>query len=484
MTLNFQTSEVFCPHCGYIRQDELSQLDQKAQSVRAEATGKVVKLTHRGAVNAYAQAAWETGHDYLRRGDRAEALKAFQRSVDIQSDFADGHLWIAKTVDDEPSKREHLGAIVAHFPNHPEATRMLMVLNGRLSAEDVARTDNSSVEPALQKAEEIAAKIKALLCPQCGGRLTVNEAKKRVECVSCGFSAAQPSAAGIGEDSLLAALIERRAKPIRWNIGKRTFQCRECGAEHTLTAEKLTAQCRFCGSQNVLLNDTLGTFEQPHGMIRFQVSGEQALSGIEQSLKTISGKLGSLFGNQVVKIDPPQAVYLPFWAFDVDIEVSRTLIQYSTLFQDIPPMRFPEMMNDLVYCAVQHLPEALREGLEDYDLSATIPYDPKWLARVPAEVYTLDVDKASIEVRGRVQKRMRLKYPPEITQTKMDDRGKERQEITRHSTHIQAMALQLLLLPVWSATLLEKDGDTRLALVNGQTGKVTMGLYRKKERAT
>jgi hypothetical protein len=44
---------------------------------------------------------------------------------------------------------------------------------------------------------------------------------------------------------------------------------------------------------------------------------------------------------------------------------------------------------------------------------------------------------------------------------------------------IQQMSFRLLLLPVWSATVFEKDGDVRPALVNGQTGRVALGKARK-----
>ncbi len=44
------------------------------------------------------------------------------------------------------------------------------------------------------------------------------------------------------------------------------------------------------------------------------------------------------------------------------------------------------------------------------------------------------------------------------------------------------MSFRLLLLPVWIATLSEVDGDTRPALVNGQTVRVVLGSARKPHR--
>jgi hypothetical protein len=47
---------------------------------------------------------------------------------------------------------------------------------------------------------------------------------------------------------------------------------------------------------------------------------------------------------------------------------------------------------------------------------------------------------------------------------------------------MKQMTFRLLLLPVWSVTLFEEDGEVRPVLVNGQTGKVVLGKAKKPER--
>jgi hypothetical protein len=49
-------------------------------------------------------------------------------------------------------------------------------------------------------------------------------------------------------------------------------------------------------------------------------------------------------------------------------------------------------------------------------------------------------------------------------------------------TNVVQMGFRLVLAPVWVATLTEKDGDVRTALVNGQTGKVVLGKAQKPRR--
>lgn len=481
MLMNFTTSVVSCPGCGYVRPDEISRIDQKMEEIKSTNQRPAVQITHRGEVSAAARAAFDTGLDNLYRGNPQEAIHHFRRAIDFQHDFVDAHLWIAKTVTDEKTKRDYLGNVLAHAPNHLEAMRMMMVLNGRLTAEEAARTVNENTAPAQQNADEVAAKIKALVCPQCGGHLTLNEQMGRVYCSSCGYSAAKPKGV-VAEDSLTMALIERRAKPITWNIGKRVFECRQCGAEHTLTAEKLSARCRFCDSQNVIIHDVVNSFEQPHGILPFSIPAEEARDLIDKHLQGVKERINEFIfsGNKVASISAVEGAYLPFWAFDVDVSITRTRTNHANVFQDAIPEQWLEMMPDMVICAVKSMSQRLIDPMVNYDISQAVPYQPNYLAKYPAQLYTLDFDKASYEARGRAMDRVRARYRPHEERVYTDELGQERREIIRTSGHVQNMTLQLLLLPVWTATLTERDGDVRLALVNGQTGKVSMGLYRKR----
>jgi DNA-directed RNA polymerase subunit RPC12/RpoP len=481
MLLNFTTSVVACPGCGYVRPDEISQVGQKMQEVKANQQRPAVQITHRGEITAAARAAFDTGLDQLYQGNLTEAIRHFRRAIDFQTDFVDAHLWIAKTVEDEKAKRDYLGNVLAYSPNHLEAMRMMMVLNGRLTAEEAARTINENNAPKQQEAEEVAAKIKALVCPQCGGHLTLNEQIGRVYCSSCGYSAAKPKG-GVAEDLLTMALIERRAKPIKWNVGKRVFQCQQCGAEHTLTAEKLSARCRFCDSQNVIVHDLVNSFEQPNGILPFTLTADEARTLIDKHLQGMKERVNEFIfsGNKVAEISAVEGAYLPFWAFDIDVAMSRSRTNYANVFQELAPEQWLEIMPDTLICAVKSLPVRFVDPMTNYDISKAVPYQPNYLAKYPAQLYTIDFDKASYEARGQAMERVRARYRPQEERTYKDEMGQERKEITRTSGHVQNMTLQLLLLPVWTATLTERDGDVRLALVNGQTGKVSMGLYRKR----
>ena len=53
----------------------------------------------------------------------------------------------------------------------------------------------------------------------------------------------------------------------------------------------------------------------------------------------------------------------------------------------------------------------------------------------------------------------------------------------RISSLVKNMSFQLLLLPVWVASIIEEDDDRRSILVNGQTGEVVLGRVQKRDRS-
>jgi len=108
MLLNLSTSKVKCPKCGYLRPDEIGQLDKKIEQLRTQKPRPVISINHREQIEPRALAAFETGQYCLDRDDKAGALDAFRRAAQIQEDFADAHLWVAKLAIDRKEQRDAL----------------------------------------------------------------------------------------------------------------------------------------------------------------------------------------------------------------------------------------------------------------------------------------------------------------------------------------------------------------------------------------
>lgn len=482
MKVDLASGKIKCIECGAFlgeppNENTPLELDRGVNKPR-----RAMTVTHRGEVNHWAKAAFDTACDHIERGESEPALKALRRALENQPDFTDAHLWIAKLSSDEKTKRDHLSTIIAQDPTHAEAIRMLMVLNGRLTEEQAERSYGYDELKAQIVDEAVTTQTTVLLCPVCEGHLTIDDETGRVQCRFCGYvgtKAEQPQYQTINEDSLTMALIERRATPIRWVIGKRLLHCNECGAERTIPGRTLSMVCPFCGSNQVIVQDALKSFRQPDGLVPFVISREQAMTSIGDKLQGLGERFKSLFDNNRVKQTMIDGVYLPFWVFDTVVDVTKntrykqagSARRISITVQPTTTERFTDMLNNVAVPAIMSPPPELAARLGKWPMDAMVPYEPKLLAKYPAELYSIDFDKGGLNALGMVSKEMKSKHSISYG---------ESVEITIFSA-VRQMTFQLALMPVWVATLIEVDGDVRAALVNGQTGEVALGQTQKKK---
>ena len=128
MTFDLKTTSILCHHCGYTPS---TGVDERAAQIRAKGQRPNVSIRNPDQIQSRAIALFYTAQDYLFDGDKKAAIDSLQDALDIQPDFADAHLWIAKISDDEAVKRDHLSSILAVDGSDAEAARMMLVLNGR-----------------------------------------------------------------------------------------------------------------------------------------------------------------------------------------------------------------------------------------------------------------------------------------------------------------------------------------------------------------
>lgn len=478
MSFDLKNTTVMCQHCGHKRG---TGLDERAAEVRAKGPRLNVSIANESAISPRAASLFYTAHDQLYQGDKEQAIKTLQSAVDLEPAFFDAHLWIAKISDDAKLKREHLSSILALNPGHLEATRLMLVLNGRLTPEQAERSKHSE-GPILQKAESaVRTSTTTLRCPNCKGDMTVNEITGQAECRFCGVTAPAPRRDTDAPDLLVAALLERRAESVRWVIGERLLHCNECGAERTMAADQLSMRCPFCDSNHVIEQDALGSFTQPDGIVPFQITREQAGALIKDKLRGVTERVKSWFDNNKVSRATLNGYYLPFWVFDAMVEVTRTRIDNNPspdrarfIAAPYQQTKQSDAIYDLEVCGVKSPPLELTRQLGDYDTKSLMEYEPTLLAKYPAQIYTIDFDKAALEARSMVSNAMRSRY----TQRELSDDGVS----INVFTNIHQMSFRLALMPVWIASLVEEDGDHRMALVNGQSGRVVLGKSEKRRR--
>lgn len=477
MKTDVTTGKLRCVDCGTALGEQPGQVTEPTR----QHAFRDMPLTHRGEIDIRAKTAFETAMQHFGKGDTDGALEALRRALDVQADFTDAHLWIAKLVPDKDEKLDHLSEILARDATHTDALRMMMVLTGRMSQEEADRTYHHNSPELVEVDGEVNTETEALLCPVCKGNLTIEEETGRVMCSMCGFVGDRAQAKTPAPDSLAMAMLERKAQPTRWKIGSRLIHCNECGAERTISARKLSQECPFCGSNHVIVKDALESFMQPNGIVPFSYDKEAAFTDIETQLNSLLNRFRNVFDNNRMKKAIINGFYLPFWVYDVVIDVTRTTHyknsasarRINRAVQPATTERFTDMVNNVFIAGVTSPPMSMTSQLGSYNLSAMQPYEPKLLARYAAELYSIDFDDAALEARSVASRLMKEKHN---ISTPLDD-----VEVTIFPA-VKNMSFQLVLLPVWVATLIEEDNDTRPALVNGQNGTVVLGKAEKQRK--
>src|SRR5207237_10190402 len=78
-----------------------------------------------------------------------------------------------------------------------------------------------------------------------------------------------------------------------------------------------------------------------------------------------------------------------------------------------------EFVDDIAVCAVKSPLPSLTAHLGPYDLSAVLPYEPKWLAKVPAQLYSVDLEAASLEARAAISHRLKAKHERQLAEARL-----------------------------------------------------------------
>lgn len=471
MTLDTKAGIWACPNGHTVPET----LDEAQARMKTRGERPTVAITFRGQLEPRARSLFDAAHAYLWRDDRAAAIRALEQARDLQSDFTDAYLWLAKLSDDPGTQRHNLEEALARDPGNLEALRLMMVLNGELTPEEARRALTEGTPQQRVAEQPVKATAQTLICPVCGGGLTVDEASGRVVCKFCGYLAPLEKQRSDREGSSLGvALLKRRAQAVQWVIGERLLRCQQCGSERTIPANRLSRVCPFCGANAVIESDALKTVEQPDTIIPFVVTEDEAKAAIRDRLKQLDERVAGMIDDNRVAHAVLEGVYLPLWVFDALLNVSQTTIDRRTpnsrdqlrTFQPYQNVNFPDGMVGVPIFGMKQPP--ILDRIAEYTLSAAQAYEPERLARHPAALYEIDFDAASLIARARITEAVRGRYKRESASV----------EVTPY-VNVTQMTFTLMLAPVWIATLYERDGELRPAVVNGQTGAVALGVARK-----
>jgi hypothetical protein len=409
-----------------------------------------------------------------KAGNKESARRFLDRAVYMSNDhdvLAEAWFWMSEVMDDKAEKRKALENCLVHDLQHARARRSLAILDGKLKADVIINPDKLPLAPDGLR----TANAERFMCPKCGGRMSFAPDGQTLLCEYCSrnqkFSVAQPGSANEKDFIIAMATARGHGKP----LDQQVFHCEGCGCEFILPPNQLSYTCVYCGSPHVVNWESEEQLLAPDGIIPHAFDQNHAV-------KTLIEWVQSNGIKPEKQVDLPRGVYLPLWTFDLGGEldyvgekVDENDIQFGRQRPKMIRVKdsYPVQINDIPIPASRKLSAVFLKLIPTFELRGVKPYDPRYLANWPAEVYDIPMAEASLDARSQSLKRYKQDLPNLLLLTQL---------ISTSSANMTVESFRLNLLPVWM-TELPFGGREHLVLVNGQNGTVANDLPEKKEKA-
>ena len=417
-----------------------------------------------------------TGIIEAKAGNKDSARRYLDRAIYMSGShdvLAEAWFWMSEVMDDPAEKRKALENCLAHDLRHARARRSLAILEGKLKAGDVVKPDRlPDVADGVRSAD-----AQRFMCPKCGGRMAFAPDGQTLVCDYCTRGQAVGASSGEAEEKdfiIAMATMKGHGKPLREQV----FHCNGCGAEFILPPRQLSSTCAYCDSPHVVSLEKTKDLLAPDGIIPHTFTQKRAVKALVDWVEINHIKPEK-------KVDLPRGLYLPLWTFDVGGSIDYTY-EVVDNFQDEDNLysgrfgqkkvtrysnEYPILENDLPLPASKKPSAVYLNLIDSFDMKSIKPYDPRFLANWPAEIYDVPMADASLDARSQTYARYKRELPLRVNNARI---------IHTSSAKLVVDSFKLNLLPVWMTELFF-DGREHLVLINGQNGVVSSDLLDKVE---
>jgi hypothetical protein len=422
----------------------------------------------------YSKELLRTGIIEARAGNKESARRYLDRAIYMSGSsemLAEAWFWMSEVTTDAVEKRKALENCLSQDLRHSRARRALAILDGTLKADEVVDPDHLPAVPAGLRQTD----AQRFMCPKCGGRMSFAPDGQTLVCDYC--SRNQVLGANSQEadekDFLIAMATTRgHGKPLQEQV----FHCKGCGAEFILPPNQISSSCVYCDSPYVVSLEKTKDLLAPDGIIPHVFDQKRAVKLLIDWVE----------GNNLKpekKVDLPRGLYLPLWTFDVGGTVDYTyeIVQSeSELFGAGRGQKqvtqhsdqYPILVNDLPLPASKKPSAIFLKLINSFDMKSIKPYDARFLANWPAEIYDVPMADASLDARSQTYAKYKRDLPSLINNTNI---------VHTSSANLVIDSFKLNLLPVW-ITELSFDGRKHLILINGQNGVVSSDILDKTQK--
>lgn len=412
----------------------------------------------------YGKELLRTGIIEAKAGNRESARRYLDRAAYMSSDhdvLAETWFWMSQVVENAEERRQALENCLVHDLQHARARRALAILDGKLKPDEIVDPDRLPPPPEGLR----AADAQRFMCPKCGGRMSFSPDGQSLTCEYCSRYqrfAAQPGSANEKDFLIAMATARGHGRP----LNEQVFHCEGCGSEFILPPNRISTACVYCGSPHVLNWESEEQLLAPDGIIPHAFDQRHAtklmVAWVEGNRIKPERPVGRLRG-----------LYLPLWTFDIGGGIDYTGEVYendSELFIGYSSERnvrrisdhFPVLLNDMKIPASRKSSAPFLRLIATFDMKSVRPYDPRYLADWPAEVYDVPLAEASLDARSLAYSHFKDNLPHELSSVKL---------VHTSSARLVVQSFKLVLLPVWM-TEIPYAGREHLILINGQNGRV------------
>lgn len=420
--------------------------------------------------NAYAKELLRSGIIEAKTGDRDAARRYLDRAIYMAGShevLAEAWFWMSAALDDAAEKRKALENCLSHDLHHTRARRALAILDGKIKADELVNPDNLPAAPeGLRSAD-----AERFMCPKCGGRMAFAPDGSSLICDYC----TRAHALGLGvkpedeKDFIVAmATVKGHGRPLQ----EQAFHCNGCGAEFILPPEQISADCAYCDSPHVVRLENSKDLLAPDAVIPHAFSRKRAVQLLVEWVE----------GNGITpekQVELPRGLYLPLWTFDIGgtLDYTAEMVEYEEQAFGSQRERkvrrvtekYPVLVDDLPLPASRKLSAVFSKLIPTFELKSLQPYDARFLASWPAEIYDVPMADASLDARSQAFNKLKRDLPSLLGGINI---------VHTSSAKMLVTSFKLNLLPVWM-TEIPFGGREHLVLINGQSGIVASDLPEK-----
>jgi ribosomal protein S27E len=333
--------------------------------------------------------------------------------------------------------------------------------------------------------------VKALgkrACPDCGGEMEWNAAKRVIACPFCGFvpkeqPSSQAEASGeIQELDLETALADASDEQRGYGTPTIKIKCQSCHAISVFEPGRVAQRCDFCGSPSIAPYEETRDPITPQSLLPVRLSDSQVRDLMREWYRTRWFAPNRL--KRAALTDTLHAIYLPYWTFDAQVHASWTAESGDHYYETVTTTdakgnrvhqqvqrtrwywtsgRLEHFFDDELVPGTTGVRLDLLRQVEPFPTGELVPYDPTYVRGWTVERYQVDLRQAAQTSRDQMQaetRRLCAQKVPGDTHRNLNVNADFSERTFKH-----------ILAPVWLATYTFGPRTFQM-LVNGYTGRI------------